>query len=186
MIQYLSAKLLNKLGWQLVGQLPDANKYIIIIGPHTSNWDFMLGILVRTSLGVKVRFLAKHQLFRFPFGWFFRAIGGMAVIRSKDNNLVDQVVKMYDDHDEFIIGLAPEGTRRTINRWRTGFYHIACKAEVDIVMIGFDFNDRQIQIREPFTPTVDVDTDLPVILDYFRTVKGRHHKSIPFHQPIAK
>ncbi len=186
MIQHLSAKLLNKLGWKIVGQLPDANKYIIIIGPHTSNWDFMLGILVRTSLGVKVRFLAKHQLFRFPFGWFFRAIGGMAVIRDKDNNLVDQVVAMYDAHEQFIIGLAPEGTRRTINRWRSGFYHIACKAKIDIVMIGFDFKSREIRIREPFTPADNVDQDFPIILDYFRKIDGCHPKSIPFHRPVAK
>jgi len=185
MIQYLSSRLLGLLGWEMVGNLPQANKYIIIVGPHTSNWDFFLGMLVRTSLGAKVRFLAKHQLFRFPFGWFFRAIGGMPVIRSKENNLVDQVVAMYNDHQHFIIGLAPEGTRHTINRWRTGFYHIACEAQIDIVMIGFDFKHREIRIRESFTPISDVDRDFPLILDYFRQIDGRHPKSIPFHRPLA-
>jgi len=185
MIQYLSNKILQKFGWELVGDLPDSDQYIIIVGPHTSNWDFFLGILVRSALGVKVRFLGKHQLFRFPIGWLFRALGGMPVFRNRDNNLVDQVVEMYHNHPAFILGLAPEGTRRTINRWRTGFYHIACKAEVDIVMIGFDFQSREIRIRESFTPNGDVDKDFPIILDFFRDIDGCYPKPIPFHRPQA-
>lgn len=186
MIQYIGLKLFKRLGWKIEGTLPEMSKYIIIVGPHTSNWDFMLGILVRTSLGVKVRFLAKHQLFRFPFAWFFKLIGGMPVERSKENNLVDQVVNMYDSHDQLIIGLAPEGTRRTINRWRSGFYHIACKAKIDIVMIGFDFKHKTVRVREPFTPSNNVDTDFPIILNYFRKIDGCHPKPIPFHRPLAK
>jgi len=185
MIQYLSCKILEKLSWKMIGEIPTDNQYIIIVGPHTSNWDFMLGILVRSALGIRVRFLGKHQLFRFPFGWFFRLLGGMPVFRSTDNNLVDQVVAMYDNHPNFILGLAPEGTRRTINRWHTGFYHIACRAEVDIVMMGFDFKSREIRIREPFTPTDNVDNDFPVILDFFRNIDGCYPKPIPFHRPEA-
>jgi len=183
MIKSVSKLILKLLGWKLLGELPAAKKYIIIIGPHTSNWDFFLGILLRSALAANVKFLGKHQLFRFPFGGLFRAMGGMPVVRSKDNNLVDQVVAMYQNNQEFVIGLAPEGTRRPIERWRSGFYHIACKANIDIVMIGFDFKTREVRIRQPFTPTNDVDVDLPIILDYFRGIDGCHAKMIPHHQP---
>lgn len=186
MIQYLSSKLLQRLDWKIVGELPDAKKYIVIIGPHTSNWDFVVGMIVRAALGVRVSFLGKHQLFYWPWGWFFRLLGGQPVVRSRHNNLVDQVVHMYNTHDKFILGLAPEGTRRTINRWRGGFYHIAHQAQIDIVMVGFDFASGEVRIREPFTPCGDVDKDFPIILDYYRNIKGCHDKSIPFHRPAAK
>lgn len=186
MIQSVNKFILKILGWKIVGQLPEDKKYIVIIGPHTSNWDFMLGMVVRSSLGANIRFLAKHQLFYAPYGWFFRQLGGSPVYRHKDNNLVDQVVNMYQTNDEFILGIAPEGTRSEIKRWKSGFYHIACKANVPIVMIGFDFKSREIRIREPLAPISDVDKDFPVILDYFRGIDGCHPKNIPYHQPIEK
>jgi 1-acyl-sn-glycerol-3-phosphate acyltransferase len=100
--------------------------------------------------------------------------------------LVDQVVKMYQTNDEFILGIAPEGTRSEIGRWKSGFYHIACKANIPIVMIGFDFKMRRIRIRESLTPAGDIDIDFPIILDYFRGIDGCHSKKIPYHQPIKK
>lgn len=186
MNQLISDFIFKKLGWNIVGQLPDERKYIIIIGPHTSNWDFILGILVRSTLSANVRFLGKHQLFNPPYGWFFRWLGGHPVYRHKDNNLVDQVVEMYNQHDEFVIGLAPEGTRHEIKRWKSGFYHIATKANVVISMIGFDFKSKTIVIREPLIPCGNIDTDFPIILDFFRDIKGRHSKVIPYHVPLNK
>ncbi len=186
MFQSVSKFILRVLGWKMVGQLPNEKKFIIIIGPHTSNWDFILGMVVRGAMGANVRFLAKHQLFNAPYGWFFRWLGGSPVYRHKDNNLVDQVVSMYENHDEFILGIAPEGTRSEIKRWKSGFYHIACKANVPIEMIGFDFKSKEVRFREPFRPTGDIDVDFPVILDYFRSIDGRHPKNIPHHLPAEK
>lgn len=186
MFQSVSKFILRVLGWKMVGQLPNEKKFIIIIGPHTSNWDFILGMVVRGAMGANVRFLAKHQLFNAPYGWFFRWLGGSPVYRHKDNNLVDQVVEMYENHDEFILGIAPEGTRSEIKRWKSGFYHIACKANVPIEMIGFDFKSKEVRFREPFMPTGDIDVDFPVILDYFRSIDGRHPKNIPHHLPAEK
>lgn len=186
MIQSFSNFILKMLGWKIVGQLPQDKKYIVIIGPHTSNWDFILGMVVRSALGANVRFLAKHQLFYAPYGWFFRWLGGSPVYRHKDNNLVDQVVDMYKQHDEFVIGIAPEGTRSEIKRWKSGFYHIAAKANVAIEMIGFDFKSKTIVIREPLMPSGDVDADFPIILDFFRGIDGRHPKLIPYHVPVEK
>lgn len=186
MFQSVSKFVLKLLGWKMVGQLPDIKKYIVIIGPHTSNWDFVLGMVVRGALGVQVRFLAKHQLFYAPYGWFFRWLGGSPVYRHKDNNLVDQVVDMYNEHDNFIIGIAPEGTRSEIKRWKTGFYHIAHKANVPIEMVGFDFKRKELIFREPFQPTGDIDSDFPVILDFFRGINGCHPKKIPYHEAGKK
>ncbi|WP_435275306.1 lysophospholipid acyltransferase family protein [Psychrobium sp. nBUS_13] len=186
MFQSVSKFILCVLGWKMVGQLPNEKKFIIIIGPHTSNWDFILGMVVRGAMGANVRFLAKHQLFNAPYGWFFRWLGGSPVYRHKDNNLVDQVVAMYENHDEFILGIAPEGTRSEIKRWKSGFYHIACKANVPIEMIGFDFKSKEVRFREPFMPTGNIDVDFPVILDYFRSIDGRHPKNIPHHLPAEK
>lgn len=186
MFQSVSKFILRVLGWKMVGQLPNEKKFIIIIGPHTSNWDFILGMVVRGAMAANVRFLAKHQLFNAPYGWFFRWLGGSPVYRHKDNNLVDQVVAMYENHDEFILGIAPEGTRSEIKRWKSGFYHIACKANVPIEMVGFDFKSKEVRFREPFMPTGDIDVDFPVILDYFRSIDGCHPKNIPHHLPAEK
>ncbi|NRA82372.1 MAG: 1-acyl-sn-glycerol-3-phosphate acyltransferase [Gammaproteobacteria bacterium] len=182
----VSQLILRCFGWEIVGQLPNLNKYIIIVGPHTSNWDFVIGILVRSALAADIRFLGKHQLFNFPFGWFFRAIGGVPVYRNKDNALVEQVVTMFNSRERFVIGLAPEGTRRNITRWRSGFYHIAHHAKIDIVMVGIDFSAKEIILNAPMTPCGDIDQDFPIILDYFRTVTGRFAKEIPAHQPVTK
>lgn len=178
--------ILKLLGWRINGQLPDTKKYIITVGPHTSNWDFVLGILARSALGAKVRFLGKHQLFKFPYAWLFRMLGGMPVNRTMDNELVEQVVTMFDNNDHFVLALAPEGTRRSTNRWRSGFYHIACIAKVDIVMVGLDYGSKQIVIEEALSPTGDIDVDFPKILDFYRGIKGRYPKKIPFHRPRAK
>ena len=186
MIQSVSRFVMGMFGWTILGDLPKCNKYIIIVGPHTSNWDFILGMLVRNALAAKIRFLGKSQLFVFPIGWFFRAIGGIAVYRSKENNLVDQVVAHYDNYDHFILGLTPEGTRRQVKRWHQGFYHIACKAQVDIVMIGFDYKTKQVRVREPLKPCNDIDHGFPIILDYFRAIDGRFEQEIANHQPKQK
>ena len=171
--------LLRLVGWKIVGELPKDKKYVIVVAPHTSNWDFIYGLFGRFAVGVKINFLAKIQLFFFPLGLFLKAVGGVPVDRSKKNKTVDQVVELFRSHDEFVLAITPEGTRSSVNRWKEGFYHIACQAKLPIVMIGPDYSTREIRIREPFQPSGDIDTDFPKILDFFRTIKGRYPKKIP-------
>lgn len=182
-MQRVSQLILRLMGWRITGRLPAARKFVVIVGPHTSNWDFVVCILVRSALAAKVSFLGKHQLFRFPFGYLLRAMGGRPVVRNRDNNLVDQVVALFAEQDDFVLGLAPEGTRSPVNRWKQGFYHIACAADVPIVMIGPDFVHKEVRIAAPFWPSGDIDADFPRILDYFQGIQGRHPKRIPPYLP---
>lgn len=179
MFTILCRWLLNISGWQIEGQLPDCAKYIIIVAPHTSNWDFIVGVLARGALGTRIHFLGKHQLFIPPWGWFFRAIGGSPVDRRKNNNLVDTAVQLFESKADYKLALAPEGTRSPVKRWKYGFYHIASKAQVPITPVGLDFSRRTVIIRTPLQPSGDIATDMHDILSFYRTIKGRHPKVIP-------
>ncbi len=166
----------KSLGWKFKGSFDELPpKFIIIVAPHTSNWDFPLGIMVRSIAKIHAtRFLGKSQLFKFPYGFIFRALGGYPVERTKDNNLVDAVVDIFSSKDQFSIALAPEGTRSKVSRIKTGFYHIAKKANVPIVLVGFDFKERTIVIEEPFYPTEIIADDFRYIIQFFASITGKH------------
>lgn len=182
-MQKICQFLLKLFGWKLVGALPDDKKFIIIVAPHTSNWDFILGLCARFAVGVKVNFLAKHQLFVFPLGMVMRAIGGEPVYRSRHDNKVEQIVEVFRNTEVLRLALAPEGTRSPVTRWKEGFYYIACKAGIPIVMLGFDYPTKEIRIQEPFWPTGDINSDFPKMLAFFRTIQGRRPKVIPDYKP---
>jgi len=175
--------LLRLMGWKLVGKLPNDKKYIVIVAPHTSNWDFFICLCGRFATGVKINFLAKQQLFFFPLGIFLKAIGGAPVDRTTKGNKVEQAVALYQQSDEFKLAIAPEGTRSPVTRWKEGFYHIACKAGVPIVMIAPDYSTKEIRIQEPFQPCGDINKDFPQFIAYFRTIKGCYPKEIPDYHP---
>lgn len=149
------------VGWKIVGDVPkDEKKYIIIAAPHASNWDFLIGISMKSIKGFDSKFLGKKALFRPPFGWFFRMMGGYPVDRSKKSKVVDQVVEIFNSHEDFIIAIAPEGTRGNVNDWKTGFYHIAKGAQVPIVRMVIDRRKKQVEIFSPFYTTGDFLTDM--------------------------
>jgi len=114
--------LFNVLGWKVVNGFPkDLDKYMVIAGPHTSNWDFPLAILTRLSQGVMINFIGKKSLFKPPFGFFFKALGGTPVDRSKSKNMVQTLIDVYNSNDKFIFAISPEGTRKRVSTWKTGF-----------------------------------------------------------------
>jgi 1-acyl-sn-glycerol-3-phosphate acyltransferase len=157
------------LGWKIVGDVPrDQKKYIIITVPHTSNWDFIIGVMVRGIMGFKSKFLGKKSLFKAPYGWLFRWLGGYPVDRSRSRNLVDQVIDIYNQHREFVIAVAPEGTRKNVDEWKTGFYHIAHGAHIPIVRSKIDIQKKIVQFFEPFWTTGDIDIDLPKIKEVYQ------------------
>lgn len=163
------------LGWKTVGKMPDIPKFIIAVAPHTSNWDFPVGLAARSILRIRnAQFLGKSQLFKPPFGWFFRWLGGHPVERSSSHDMVEQVVKIFNQHEKFILALAPEGTRKKVTKLRTGFYYIAKGAKVPIVPVGFDFAKRQVIIQEPFYPTENTEQDMETLLRFYRSVKGKN------------
>jgi len=178
MIKAILAGGFKLFGWKVDGVKPDLKKYVIIVAPHTSNWDFFVGWSARNLIGFRPNFLAKRELFNIPLvGWFLANIGGVAVDRKdkrKATALVDQVVELYKERDEFIMTITPEGTRSYAPKWKTGFYRIATQANVPIVKIGFDYASKTVFIDEPYYPTGDMDREIEEIKDYFRKFKGKN------------
>lgn len=166
---------LRSKGWNtaLSFQFHHLKKYIVIVGPHTSNWDFIIGLAYRNMLDMNyVRFLGKSQLFTPPFGWIFRKLGGIPVDRSSNHNLVDAVADLFDKHDSFAIAIAPEGTRKKVEKLRTGFYFIAAKARVPIIMVGLDYKNKTCRFSEPLY-TSEQTKDFEAIYDFYRTIEGK-------------
>ena len=162
-------------GWKVDGTKPDLTKYVIIVAPHTSNWDFFVGWGARNVIGFRPNFLAKDSLFKIPFiGWFLKFIGGVPVDRSKKTNMVDQVVQLYQEKEDFIMTITPEGTRSYAPEWKTGFYRIAHKAQVPIVKIGFDYRTKTVFIDKPFYTSGDLASEMEEMKDYFRKFQGKN------------
>jgi 1-acyl-sn-glycerol-3-phosphate acyltransferase len=186
MMQAFGRFILKLFGWKVVGELPNTKKYVVVVAPHTSNWDFLVGLFARFSVGVKINFLAKRQLFFFPLGLLLRALGGAPVDRARTTNKVDKVVDLFKKNDAFKLAITPEGTRGPVTRWKEGFYHIACKAQLPVAMVALDYGSKEVRIREVFWPTGDISKDFPLILDYYRKISGRYPKHVPHYLPYKK
>ena len=160
-------------GWKIKGNFPYyIKKMVIIVAPHTSWKDVLLGFAARDQLKIyKARFLGKKELFDGPFGWLFKMLGGTPVDRFSKQGVVEQVVELFQRHEEFILALSPEGTRKKVSKLRTGFYHIARQAKVPIQMIGFDFSRKELVVAEPFD-TSNEQEDFKRIIHFFAPIKG--------------
>jgi 1-acyl-sn-glycerol-3-phosphate acyltransferase len=178
-MQKLGQFILKIMGWKCVGSLPNLNQYIVILAPHTSNWDFVIGLCARLTLGVRINFLGKHQLFFFPWGYFFKSVGGIPINRSKTINRVEQIAALFKQEQHLKLALAPEGTRGSVTRWKEGFYHMACLADVPIVMVGLNYPTKEVFIKNAFYPTKDIKRDFAEIIAFYRTVQGKYPKKIP-------
>ncbi|MBD3843239.1 MAG: 1-acyl-sn-glycerol-3-phosphate acyltransferase, partial [Campylobacterales bacterium] len=122
------------MGWRINGSIsPDLKKCVMIVVPHTSWKDFLIGVMARGSIGLEMHFVAKKELFVFPFGWYFKWMGGAPLDRSKKENKVDAIAEIFEERNVFRLAIAPEGTRKKVERWKTGFYYIAMKANVPVV-----------------------------------------------------
>ena len=163
---------LSAMGWRVTGEIPNVPKLVLIAAPHTSNWDFIVAIAAKLALGIEVRFLGKDSLFVGPLGWVMRALGGRPVDRAHSHDVVKEMVGEFARADRLMLGLAPEGTRKRVERWRTGFYHIAHGAGVPIVPVALNFGLREVQIMKPFATTGDVDRDMAALQQYFVGVQG--------------
>ena len=165
----------NKIfGWKIVGECPkDIKKYVIIGAPHTHWQDFLLGLAVKLIQEVPANYIGKASLFKPPFGFIFRKLGGAPIDRSKSQNKVEAIVNIFNSKQNFILALSPEGTRKRVDTWKTGFYHIAKGANVPIVMMTFDFGNKQVKISEPYYLTEDMEKDTNYIFDFYRGVKGK-------------
>ena len=173
MMRRFSSFLFHKvLGWQMVGRFPDIDRCVIAVAPHTSWVDFPLGLIIRSMLGIEINYVGKKSLFKPPFGWFFRWTGGAPVDRGHRSDTVQAVAQIFRERKVFRLALAPEGTRKKVDRWRSGFYYIALEAGVPIVLVAFDFGKKQLKIGEPRMPSGDFEADYATFQKFFEGVKG--------------
>ncbi|WP_299621735.1 1-acyl-sn-glycerol-3-phosphate acyltransferase [uncultured Tenacibaculum sp.] len=172
MTQAISKFIFHKiLGWKIVGAFPkDLKKYIIIGAPHTSWKDFPIAILTRNVIQIPIDFVGKASLFKPPFGFIYRWLGGTPVDRTKSNNFVDSVVQIYNEKEEFRLALSPEGTRKYTKKWKTGFYYIAKGANIPVVMFAFDFKNKQIVVAEPYHVTDSIEKDFDAFLEFYKDI----------------
>jgi len=163
---------LAALGWRVEGEFPDRPKLLAIVAPHTSNWDFPIGLATVYALGLRVRFLGKHTLFEPPLGWFMRWWGGIPVIRESPQGAVAQVVEVIQREPSIFLAVAPAGTRTRDTPWRSGFYHMAHAARIPILPVAFDGARRAIRIFAPFETSGDYEQDLPRLIALYDGIRG--------------
>ncbi|MBT8316216.1 MAG: acyltransferase [Lutibacter sp.] len=162
------------LRWKTVGSFPkQLKKYVIIAAPHTHWIDFPLAVSVKFAEGAPINYIGKASLFKPPFGFIFRWLGGSPVDRTKSNNRVDGIVEVFNNNENFILALSPEGTRKKVDKWKTGFYYIAKGANVPIVMATLNFKKKEVKISEPYYLTNDMEKDFNFFHDYFKGVVGK-------------
>ncbi|HEY6220778.1 MAG TPA: lysophospholipid acyltransferase family protein [Gemmatimonadaceae bacterium] len=165
---------LGLMGWRIVGAIPDQPKLVAIVAPHSSNWDFVVGLLARYALRLDASWLGKHTLFHPPFGWIMRRWGGIAVDRTASHDVVSSTVAAFSSRPRVFLVIAPEGTRKQVSRWKTGFWHIARGAGVPILPIVFDWRDRAIRLLPPYITGPDLERDLAELRALFPTAAGKN------------
>lgn len=159
-----AGKLLKLFGWEVDETTPEGvDKCVIVMGPHTSNWDFIIGKLAFMTYGVQGKYLIKKEAFFFPFGYFLKKMGGIPVDRSKNNNLTDSAVKLFEENETLYLVFTPEGTRSYSPNWKKGFYYIAQKANVPIYLAYIDYKNKKGGYHGLFEPTGDIDKDIKEI-----------------------
>jgi len=161
-------------GWKVVGHVPQQKKLVILGAPHTSNWDFPIFLSAAAYLGLRVNYLGKHSLFEGPFAWFFRYLGGIPVDRKGPaaKDIVEQVVAQIKIRDQIWLGIAPEGTRTKVEKWKTGFHRIASAAGVPVAIIYLDAKTKTVGFGPTFDLTDDLDADMAMIQDFYASKTG--------------
>lgn len=160
--------------WEIVGKMnPNIEKSVMIVVPHTSWHDFYIGLFARGIIDLEMNYVAKKELFRFPFGAYFRWMGGAPLDRSGGKNIVDSIASIFKSREVFRLAIAPEGTRKKVTNWKTGFYYIALKAEVPIIPVAFDYSKKQVVLNKPFYPTGNIEADFEMLKSFYKGVVGK-------------
>lgn len=164
----------KRQGWSVEGTAPYPRKFVVIAAPHTSNWDFIYFIGAADGLNLDLSFMGKKSLFRWPFARIMREMGGVPVDRSASHNYVDQIAEEFARRDELMLTIAPEGTRRAVKQWRTGFYHIAMKANVPMVCGMMDYRRKVVGLGPAIMPTGDYAKDMEPISAFYAACTPKH------------
>lgn len=174
--RWLSKLILNLFGWHTDGSLPPGiRKAVVVSAPHTSLWDFIIGRLTFWAIRINIRFLIKAEMFVFPFGPLLKWMGGLPVARGKyKSNMVQDVAALFQTHDDLVVVITPEGTRRKVEQWKKGFYMIALEAKVPIVLSFIDYRTKTGGIGPILYPTGNYEQDFRTIEEYYRNMTARH------------
>lgn len=167
---------LRLLGWRVEGEVPDLPKFVIAVAPHTSNWDFVVGAAAMFALDLRLAFLGKHTLFRWPFGGLFRWMGGIPVDRTSPHGVVGASIEAFSRVERRILAIAPEGTRRHVGHFRSGFLQIARGARVPVLLASLDYAARVVRLGPAFDPGEDVEADRRRTEAFFAPVRGKRSR----------
>ena len=174
-MKYLSQLIVWLMGWKITGSIPpDIKKCVILAAPHTSNWDFIVGRLAYFTLGIPVKFLIKKELFVKPVGGLLKKMGGIPVDRGRRNNLVDDVAALFGHHSVLNVVITPEGTRKKVDNWKKGFYYIALKANVPLVLGFVDYKTKTTGFDGVIYPSGDFEKDFVLIQAFYKTKTAKH------------
>ena len=168
--------MLALLGWRIDGLFPSQPKYIITLAPHTSNWDFVVGIAILLASGLKISFLIKKSVFVWPCSILLHKLGGVPIDRKAAHGVVGQMVEHFNGNEKMVLAIAPEGTRAKVKQWKVGFIHMAHNARVPIVPVSFDYNKKLAVINSPMILKSDVQSDLDTVKAVYLNVQGKNGK----------
>lgn len=171
--QFLGMTVLRLMGWRFEGNFPAHKKMVLAVAPHTSNWDFVIGLAVAFSLKLKISFFGKHSIFIPPFDRLLRRWGGIPIERSKAHGVVTQITNKINSTDKMILCLSPEGTRSRIEKWKTGFLHIAHKADVPVFLVAFDYQKKKIIFGPDKKISADIDSELLNVYSFYANVQAK-------------
>jgi len=178
MLSVCATWLLRVAGWRIEGAPPKAPKFIVAAAPHTTNWDFLVMLGVVLAIRLPVHWLGKHTIFHPPFGAIFARLGGIPIDRGKISNVVEQLVQVFAARQRFVLTISPEGSRKQVGRWKSGFYHIAKGAAVPLLLVSVHYPRRTVTIGEPFYPSDDAAADAQRITAFFASARGRFPQAL--------
>ena len=172
-LKLIGKGLMKLTGWKTTGHFPKDERVVLVVGPHTSNWDFIIAMSAVLSWDIHIHWLGKHSIFKKGFRRILKSLGGIPVNRANPQDLMDEIQAIASQYQGFIIGMAPEGTRKKVERLKTGFLRIATQTNSKIMLAGIDFSNKTIQLGEFFTPSGDIEKDLENIKSYFSHFSGK-------------
>lgn len=165
-------------GWEVTGEIPKGGKFVLIGAHHTSNWDLPFGLAAVYTFRLKVSWMGKSSLFKWPLCYFMGALGGIPIDRENPSGVVGQIVEQFQNRDQLVIGLAPSGTRSKRTHWRSGFYWLAVKAQVPILCGYLDYGKKRLHIGGCLMPSGDIKQDMDIIRAFYKDVEAKHPNSV--------
>ena len=165
-------------GWRVVGEVPDVPKLVAIAAPHSSNWDVIWGLLVKIGIRLNVRFIGKREAFFWPLGPILRGFGGIAIDRKHAQNVVRDMAAQFAQNEKFWLAIAPEGTRKKVKEWKSGFWRIARAANVPILPVYFHYPEKTIGFGPLIYPSENLDADMAKIREYYKPWQGKNRGTI--------